>query len=57
MAFVQVQEERVPCKGFRLPDPIDPGEIVTDQSLKKWKLGKGIINGAYGEIYLASDDL
>jgi len=50
-------DKRVPCKGFHLPDPIEPGEILTDQSLKKWKLGKSIGNGAFGEIYLASDDL
>lgn len=33
------------------------GELLTDLSGKKWKLGKTIGVGGFGDIYLASDVL
>lgn len=36
---------------------IRPGEILTDLSGKKWKLGKAIGIGGFGEIFLASDNI
>ncbi|KRT81248.1 protein kinase [Oryctes borbonicus] len=34
---------------------IKPGEVLTDLSGKKWKLGKAIGIGGFGEIFLATD--
>jgi len=49
--------KRIAANGFRLPDPIAPGEILTDMTEKQWRIGKSIGVGGFGEIYLASDDL
>merc|ERR1719319_942065 len=40
--------------GFLLPDPLPKGVVLTDTCKKKWKLGKSIGLGGFGEIYLAS---
>lgn len=50
-------EPRFAPNGFRLPDPIREGEILTDVTKKQWKLGRSIGLGGFGEIYLASDDI
>lgn len=50
-------EPRFAPNGYRLPDPIREGEILTDVSKKQWRLGRSIGLGGFGEIYLASDDL
>ena len=50
-------EPRFAPNGYRLPDPIKEGEILTDVTKKQWKLGRAIGLGGFGEIYLASDDL
>jgi len=49
--------KRIAANGFRLPDPIAPGEILTDMTDKQWRIGKSIGVGGFGEIYLASDDI
>lgn len=49
--------KRVAAKGFTLPDPIEPGEVLTDVARKSWRLGKSIGVGGFGEIYLASDNI
>lgn len=36
---------------------IKPGEVLTDLTGKKWKLGKAIGIGGFGEIFLASDSI
>lgn len=48
---------RIAANGFRLPDPIAPGEILSDVTQKQWRIGKSIGVGGFGEIYLASDDI
>lgn len=48
---------RIAANGHRLPDPLPKGEILTDVMKCKWKLGKSIGLGGFGEIYLASDDI
>lgn len=40
--------------GFLLPDPLPKGVVLTDTCKQKWKLGKSIGLGGFGEIYLAS---
>ncbi|KAI4470987.1 casein kinase-related [Holotrichia oblita] len=36
---------------------IKPGEVLTDLCGKKWRLGKAIGIGGFGEIFLASDNI
>lgn len=48
---------RVAANGHRLPDPLPAGEILTDLSTKRWRLGKAVGLGGFGEIYLASDEV
>jgi len=50
-------KKRMSPNGVRLPDPISEGELLTDITLKTWRLGRSIGLGGFGEIYLASDDL
>lgn len=45
-------EPRFAPNGYRLPDPIREGEILTDVTKKQWKLGRSIGLGGFGEIYL-----
>ncbi|CAL4246919.1 unnamed protein product, partial [Meganyctiphanes norvegica] len=51
------KEKRVAAKGFRLPDSIQAGEVLTDMNNKQWKMGRRIGTGGFGVIYLASDDI
>ncbi len=44
-------------KPYARPDAISTGEILTDIFNKKWKMGKSIGAGGFGDIYLASDDI
>ena len=39
--------------GYLLPDPIPVGIILTDLMRKRWKIGKSIGVGGFGEIYSA----
>ncbi|XP_022248519.1 serine/threonine-protein kinase VRK1-like isoform X2 [Limulus polyphemus] len=48
---------RVASNGHRLPDPIPAGEMLTDVMKRKWKLGRSVGLGGFGEIYLASDNV
>jgi len=43
--------------GFKLPDPIPEGEVLTDMTKQKWKLGKSIGVGGFGEVYVASSNV
>lgn len=50
--------KRKAANGYRLPDPIPAGEIVTGLTKKKsWRVGKSIGVGGFGEIYLCSEDV
>ncbi|KZC06564.1 PREDICTED: serine/threonine-protein kinase VRK1-like [Dufourea novaeangliae] len=42
------------ANAYKLPDPISPGEILTDMTKKQWILGKSIGVGGFGEIYSAA---
>jgi len=49
--------KRKAANGYKLPDPIPAGEIVTGLTKKKsWRVGKSIGVGGFGEIYLCSED-
>ncbi|XP_065832615.1 serine/threonine-protein kinase VRK1-like isoform X2 [Oscarella lobularis] len=39
---------------YKMPEPMPLGEILTDTMKKKWKLGRSIGKGGFGEIYLAA---
>ncbi|KAI4471184.1 casein kinase-related [Holotrichia oblita] len=41
--------------GYKMPDPLPPGEILKDMVGKKWKLGSSIGKGGFGEIYAAQE--
>lgn len=42
-------------KAYGRADPIPNGEVLTDICGKKWKIGKSIGSGGFGEIYLGND--
>lgn len=46
-------QPRMAANGYRLPDPLPPGEILTDNTKKSWVLGESIGVGGFGEIYTA----
>lgn len=41
--------------GYKMPDPLPPGEILKDMIGKKWRLGSSIGKGGFGEIYAAQE--
>jgi len=49
-------KKRVAANGFKLPDPIPAGVIVSDIAKNEWIIGKSIGQGGFGEIYLASNN-
>jgi len=53
---VATPKKRVAANGFKLPEPIPAGQVITDIGKKEWVLGRSIGQGGFGEIYLASDD-
>ncbi|XP_066597581.1 serine/threonine-protein kinase VRK1-like isoform X2 [Prorops nasuta] len=53
----EVPVKRVAALGCKLPQQLPAGEILTDITQKKWKLGGAIGYGGFGDIYLASDNL
>lgn len=44
---------RLAANGYRLPDPLPSGEILTDNVKATWMLGESIGCGGFGELYLA----
>ncbi|CAK9818872.1 Serine/threonine-protein kinase VRK1 [Anthophora plagiata] len=53
----EVQVRRVAALGCKLPNQLPAGEILTDITQNKWKLGHTIGYGGFGDIYLASNDI
>lgn len=54
---VEDTEEEKPRRspnGYILPDPLPEGLIIKDLRNKKWKIGKSIGLGGFGEIYSAA---
>ena len=49
--------KRKAANGYKLPDPIPEGTIITGTNKKQFRLGKSIGLGGFGEIYLASEDI
>uniref|UniRef100_A0A0K2V6N4 non-specific serine/threonine protein kinase n=1 Tax=Lepeophtheirus salmonis TaxID=72036 RepID=A0A0K2V6N4_LEPSM len=47
--------KRKATNGYRLPDPIPKGEIFADGKTR-WRIGKSIGVGGFGEIYLCSNE-
>ena len=47
-------EPRRSPNGYILPDPLPSGMVLTDLKKQKWKLGKSIGLGGFGEIYSAA---
>ena len=44
---------RIAPNGYRLPDPLPAGEVLTDNTKSQWVIGKSIGCGGFGEIYAA----
>ncbi|KAJ8670481.1 hypothetical protein QAD02_001740 [Eretmocerus hayati] len=42
------------ANGYKMPDPIPKGEIVTDLKKQRWIFGSSIGVGGFGEIYAAA---
>ena len=40
--------------GYILPDPLPQGLLITDLRRQKWKIGKSVGLGGFGEIYSAA---
>lgn len=47
-----VPMKRVAAAGCKLPGQLPVGEILTDITQNKWKLGSTIGRGGFGDIYL-----
>ncbi|XP_053999545.1 serine/threonine-protein kinase VRK1-like [Hylaeus anthracinus] len=52
----EIHVKRVAALGCKLPNQLPAGEILTDITQNKWKLGHTIGYGGFGDIYLASND-
>ena len=48
------EEPRRSPNGYILPDPLPAGLVLTDLSKNRWKIGKSIGLGGFGEIYSAA---
>ena len=46
---------RIAENGYRLPDPLPAGLVLTDSTKRQWILGKSIGCGGFGEIYCAKE--
>lgn len=44
---------RIAPNGYRLPDPLPAGEVLTDNTKNNWIVGQAIGCGGFGEIYAA----
>jgi len=41
--------------GYRMPDHLNPGTVLSDLNKKQWVLGKTVGTGGFGELYLAKE--
>jgi hypothetical protein len=48
------EEPRLSPNGYILPDPLPSGLIVTDLCEARWKIGRSVGLGGFGEIYSAA---
>ncbi|XP_066281840.1 serine/threonine-protein kinase VRK1-like isoform X2 [Branchiostoma lanceolatum] len=46
-------KKRAPPK-HKLPDPLKPGEVLTDSMKRQWKVGAAVGQGGFGLLYAAS---
>jgi hypothetical protein len=44
------------ANGYKLPDPIPKGEIMTDLKKQRWIISSSIGVGGFGEIYAGNYD-
>ena len=49
------KKPRKAANGYKLPDPIPAGEVIT-AGKKSWRLGRSVGVGGFGEIYLCDED-
>ncbi|XP_052009026.1 serine/threonine-protein kinase VRK1-like isoform X2 [Xyrauchen texanus] len=49
------KKERAPLKR-KLAEEFPPGEVLTDNAKKRWKLGPPVGQGGFGLLYLANED-
>jgi len=50
----EVLKPRRSPNGYILPDPLPQGLLITDLRRQKWKIGKSVGLGGFGEIYSAA---
>lgn len=55
MENVKLKKPKKKTNGYKMPDPLPSGIILEDIAKKKWRLGKSIGKGGFGEIYSAQD--
>lgn len=55
MARVPKKPAKKPKNGYKMPEPIPKGTVLTDIAKKQWRLGSAIGLGGFGEIYEAQD--
>ena len=48
------KKPRKAANGYRLPDPIPAGEVIS-AGKKSWRLGRSVGVGGFGEIYLCTE--
>ncbi|XP_049780397.1 nucleosomal histone kinase 1 [Schistocerca cancellata] len=48
--------KRKAANGYKLPEPIPLGTVLTDMNKRSWKIGPSIGIGGFGEIYSARDE-
>ena len=49
------KKPRKAANGYKLPDPIPAGEVIT-AGKRSWRLGRSVGVGGFGEIYLCDED-
>ncbi|RZC40752.1 serine/threonine-protein kinase VRK1 [Asbolus verrucosus] len=55
MAKALKKPKKKPATGYKMPEPLPEGEVLTDISKRQWRLGTSIGKGGFGEIYSAQE--